>query len=91
MPHEILQSVIPINDQALKDPQDSNPDPIHFIETGLQVKKVTSTERKKEDTAFLIIQKIHNQLKDIQWDLQRLHSLQILQILILQSQGKYSN
>ena len=37
-----------------------------------------STQRKGEDIqdeAFQLIQKIHNQLQEVQWDLQRLHSL----------------
>ena len=34
-----------------------------------------STQRKGEDEAFQLIQKIHNQLQQVQWDLQRLHSL----------------
>ena len=34
-----------------------------------------STQRKGEDETFLLIQKIHNQLQQVQWDLQRLHSL----------------
>ena len=34
-----------------------------------------STQRKGEDETFQFIQKIHNQLQQVQWDLQRLHSL----------------
>ena len=34
-----------------------------------------SIQRKGEDETFQLIQKIHNQLQEIQWDLQRLHSL----------------
>ena len=34
-----------------------------------------STQRKGEDETFLLIQKIYNQLQEVQWDLQRLHSL----------------
>ena len=34
-----------------------------------------STQRKGEDEAFQLIQRIHNQLQQVQWDLQRLHSL----------------
>ena len=34
-----------------------------------------STQRKGEDEAFQLIQKIHSQLQQVQWDLQRLHSL----------------
>ena len=34
-----------------------------------------SIQRKGEDGTFQLIQKIHNQLQQVQWDLQRLHSL----------------
>ena len=34
-----------------------------------------STQRKGEDESFQLIQKIHNQLQQVQWDLQRFHSL----------------
>ena len=34
-----------------------------------------STQRKGEDEAFQSIQKIHNQLQQVQWDLQKLHLL----------------
>ena len=34
-----------------------------------------ATQRKGEDETFQLIQKIHNQLQQVQWDLQRLHSL----------------
>ena len=67
------RSVTPFNVQALTVLQDSLPDPIHFIEKGFQVKKDNSTQRTGEDTAFQLIQKIHNQLQQVQWDLQRLH------------------
>ena len=33
-----------------------------------------STQRKGEDETFQLIQKIHNQLQQVQWDLQRLHN-----------------
>ena len=48
-----------------------------------QAKNTPSTQRKGEETpdtrtdiqdeAFQLIQKIHNQLQQVQWDLQRLH------------------
>ena len=54
-------------------------------QTKIHVQKNThSTQRKGEDPdtcsdiqdeAFQLIQKIHNQLQQVQWDLQRLHSL----------------
>ena len=50
-----------------------------------QAKNTPSIQRKREDTrsiqrkgeneTFQLIQKIHNQLQQVQWDLQRLHSL----------------
>ena len=40
------------------------------------IREVTrSNQRKGEDETFQLIQKIHNQLQEVQWDLQRLHSL----------------
>ena len=67
------RSVMPFDVQALTVLQDSLPDPIHFIEKGFQVKNTNSTQRKGEETAFQLIQKIHNKLQQVQWDLQRLH------------------
>ena len=64
-----------VNVKPLKVSQDSLPDSIHFIEKGFQAKKANSTQRKGEDTPFQLIQKIHNQLQQVQWDLQRLHSM----------------
>ena len=65
----------PFNVQDLTVLQDSLPDPVHFIEKGFQSKTVNSTQRKREDTAFQLIQKIHNQLHQVQWYLQRLYSM----------------
>ena len=68
------RSVTPFNVQELTMFQY----PIHFIETGFQLKTANSTQRKgedKKDEAFQLIQKIHNQLQQVQWDLQRLHSM----------------
>ena len=72
------RSFIPFNVQDLTAFQDSLTDPIHFIETGFQSKTANSTQRKgedKKDEAFQLIQKIHNQLQQVPWDLQRLHSM----------------
>ena len=54
-------------------------------DSDFQAKNTPSTQRKGEETSdtcselqdetFQLIQKIHNQLQQIQWDLQRLHSL----------------
>ena len=42
---------------------------------GEETPDTRSIQRKREDEAFQLIQKIHNQLQQVQWDLQRLHSL----------------
>ena len=72
------RSVIPTDTQALTALQ-------NLISVDFQVKNTHSTQRKGEETpdtrsdiqdeAFQLIQKIHNQLQEVQWDLQRLHSL----------------
>ena len=69
------RSVIPTDIQALTVLQS-------LVSDDFQVKNTHSTQRKGEDTqdtrpdeTFQLIQKIHNQLQQVQWDLQRLHSL----------------
>ena len=72
------RSVIPTDIQALTALQS-------LISDDFQAKKTHSTQRKGEETpdtrsdiqdeAFQLTQKIHNQLQQVQWDLQRLHSL----------------
>ena len=72
------RSVIPTDTQALTILQ-------NLISDDFQAKNTPSTQRKREDTrsiqrkgeneTFQLIQKIHNQLQEVQWDLQRLHSL----------------
>ena len=72
------RSVIPTDTQALTALQ-------NLISDDSQAKNTHSTQRKGEETpdthpntqdeAFQLIQKIHNQLQQVQWDLQRLHSL----------------
>ena len=72
------RSVIPTDTQALTALQ-------NLVSDDFQAKNTTSTQRKREDTrsiqrkgedkTFQLIQKIHNQLQEVQWDLQRLHSL----------------
>ena len=74
------RSVIPTDTQALTALQNLISDSDDF-----QVKNIHSTQRKGEETpdthpdiqdeAFQLIQKIHNQLQQVQWDLQRFHSL----------------
>ena len=72
------RSVIPTDIQALTVLQD-------LVSDDSQAKNTPSTQRKREDTrsiqrkgedeTFQLIQKIHNQLQEVQWHLQRLHSL----------------
>ena len=75
------RSVIPTDTQALTALQ-------NLLSDDFQVKNTHSTQRKREETpdtrsiqrkgeneAFQMIQKIHNQLQEVQWDHQRLHSL----------------
>ena len=71
------RSVIPTDIQALTALQS-------LVSDDFQAKNTHSTKRKGEETpdmhpdiqdeAFQLIQKIHNQLQQVQWDLQRLHS-----------------
>ena len=72
------RSVIPTDTQALTALQ-------NLISDDFQAKNTHSTQRKGEETpdtrstkrneAFQLIQKIHNQLETVQWDLQRLQSM----------------
>ena len=72
------RSVIPTDVQVLTVLQS-------LVSDDFQAKNTPSTQRKGEDTrsiqrkgedeTFQLIQKIHNQLQQVQWDLQRLHSL----------------
>ena len=72
------RSVMPTDIQALTVLQG-------LVLDDFQAKNTHSTQRKGEETpdtrsdtqdeTFQLIQKIHNQLQQVQWDLQRLHSL----------------
>ena len=65
------RSIMPTDDQALMALQD-------LLSDNFQSKKSNSLQRKgedKKDEAFQLIQKIHNQLQQVQCDLQKLHSL----------------
>ena len=65
------RSIMPTDDQALMALQD-------LLSDDFQLKKSNSLQRKgedKKDEAFQLIQKIHNQLQQVQCDLQKLHSL----------------
>ena len=72
------ESIMPTDDQALMALQDLLSD--DFQSNSLQRKgedtyKGISEKKEKKDEAFQLIQKIHNQLQQVQCDLQKLHSL----------------
>ena len=72
------RSVIPTDTQALTALQNLISDDFHVKNTPSTQRKrenTRSVQRKGEDETFQLIQKIHNQLQEVQWDLQRLHSL----------------
>ena len=75
------RSVMPTDVQALTVLQDLISDDFQAKNTpstqrkGEDTPDTPSTQRKGEDETFQLIQKIHNQLQQVQWDLQRLHSL----------------
>ena len=75
------RSVIPTDIQALTVLQDLISDDFQAKNThstqrkGEEAPDTRSIQRKGEDETFQLIQKIHNQLQEVQWDLQRLHSL----------------
>ena len=83
-----IQSVMPTDIQALTVLQDLVSDDFQAKNTPSTQRKgedtrhthsdTHSTQRKRDDgtdEAFQLIQMIHNQLQQVQWDLQRLHSL----------------
>ena len=70
----VLQSLVSDDFQAKNTPSTER----KGEETPDTLPDTPSTQRKGEDIqdeAFQLIQKIHNQLLQVQWDLQRLHSL----------------
>ena len=71
-------SVVPTDTQALTALQNLISDDLQTHSTQRKGEKTPDTrsiQRKGEDETFQLIQKIHNQLQEVQWDLQRLHSL----------------
>ena len=54
---------------------EKTPDTHSTQRKGEKTPDTRSIQRKGEDETFQLIQKIHNQLQEVQWDLQRLHSL----------------
>ena len=71
------RSVTPTDTQALTALQNliSDEDTHSTQRKGEKTPDTRSTQRKGEDETFQLIQRIHNQLQEVQWDLQRLHSL----------------
>ena len=75
------RSVTPTDTQALTALQNLISDDFQANDThstqrkGEKTPDTRSIQRKGEDETFQLIQKIHNQLQEVQWDLQRLHSL----------------
>ena len=75
------RSVTPTDTQALTALQNLLSDDFQAKAThstqrkGEKTPDTRSIQRKGENEAFQLIQKIHNQLQEVQWDLQRLHSL----------------
>ena len=75
------RSIIPTDIQALTALQDLVSDDFQAKDThstqrkGEKTPDTRSIQRKGEDETFQLIQKIHNQLQQVHWDLQRLHSL----------------
>ena len=70
--------VTPTDTQALTALQNLISDDLQTHSTQRKGEKTPDTrsiQRKGEDETFLLIQKIYNQLQEVQWDLQRLHSL----------------
>ena len=69
------RSVIPTNTQALLALQNLISDDFETHSTQRKGENTPDTRSTKRNEAFLLIQKIHNQLQTVQWDLQRLQSM----------------
>ena len=75
------RSVTPTDTQALTALQNLISDDFQAKDTystqrkGEMTPDTRSIQRKGEDETFQLIQKIHNHFQQVQWDLQRLHSL----------------
>ena len=91
------RSVTPTDTQALTALQNLISDDFQAKDThstqrkGEKTPDTRSIQRKEEDETFQLIQKIHNQLQEVQWDLQRLHSLHKYKNYIYKTPGKYSS
>ena len=69
------RSVIPTDTQALTALQNLLSDDFEANSTQRKGEETPDTRSELQDETFQLIQKIHNQLQQVQWDLQRLHSL----------------
>ena len=69
------RSVIPTDTQALTALQNLISDDFQANSTQRKGEETPDTRSELQDETFQLIQKIHNQLQQVQWDLQRLHSL----------------
>ena len=69
------RSVIPTDTQALTALQNLLSDDFEIHSTQRKGEETPDTRSTKRNEAFQLIQKIHNQLQTVQWDLQRLQSM----------------
>ena len=69
------RSVIPTDTQALTALQNLLSDDFKTHSTQRKGEETPDTRSSKRNEAFQLIQKIHNQLQTVQWDLQRLQSM----------------
>ena len=69
------RSVIPTDTQALTALQNLISDDFETHSTQRKGEETPDTRSTKRNEAFQLIQKIHNQLQTVQWDLQRLQSM----------------
>ena len=69
------RSVIPTDTQALTALQNLLSDDFEASSIQRKGEETPDTRSELQNETFQLIQKIHNQLQEVQWDLQRLHSL----------------
>ena len=69
------RSVIPTDTQALTALQNLLSDDFETHSTQRKGEETPDTRSAQRNEAFQLIQKIHNQLQTVQWDLQRLQSM----------------
>ena len=69
------RSVVPTDTQALTALQNLISDDFEANSTQRKGEETPDTRSTKRNEAFQLIQKIHNQLQTVQWDLQRLQSM----------------